>query len=101
MWGKIIIPLYRLWLHSLYELYGAQYPLSSKRLLNLITHSLTKSSGRFSICVSDVHGTSLAIYIVTLAQSGHVDLQLDTNGSFVLNNNIFTILFLTPAITVE
>ena len=36
--GKIMIPMYRLWLHSLYGLYGPRFPLSLKRLLNLITH---------------------------------------------------------------
>ena len=36
MWGKIMIPMYRLWLHSLY---GPHCLLSPKRLLNLITHS--------------------------------------------------------------
>ena len=34
-------PMYKLWLHSLYGLYGPQCPLSPKRPLNLITHSLT------------------------------------------------------------
>ena len=40
MWGKIIIPMYRLWLCSLYGLYGLWRPLSPKMLLNLITHTL-------------------------------------------------------------
>ena len=35
-----MIPMYRLWLHSLYGLHGPRWPLSPKRLLNLITHSL-------------------------------------------------------------
>ena len=41
MWGKIMIPMYRLWLHSLYGLYGPRCPLSPERPLNSITHSLT------------------------------------------------------------
>ena len=41
LWREIMIPMYRLWLHSLYGLYGPRCPLSPKRLLNLITHSLT------------------------------------------------------------
>ena len=41
MWGKIMIPMYRLWLHSLYGLYGPCCQLSTERPLNLITHSLT------------------------------------------------------------
>ena len=41
MWGKIMVPMYRLWLHGLYGLYGPRCPLSPKRPLNLITHSLT------------------------------------------------------------
>ena len=40
MWGKIIIPMYRLWLNSLYGLYGPRCPLSSKRPINLISLSL-------------------------------------------------------------
>ena len=39
MWGKIIIPMYRLWLHGLYGLYGPWCLLSSKRLINLISLS--------------------------------------------------------------
>ena len=42
MWWKIMIPIYRLWLHSLYGLYGPQCLLSPKRPLHLITHSLHK-----------------------------------------------------------
>ena len=41
MWGKITIPMYRLWLHGLYGLYGPWCSLSPKRPLNLITHSLS------------------------------------------------------------
>ena len=40
MWGKIIIPMYRLWLHGLYGLYGPRCPLSPKRPINLISLSL-------------------------------------------------------------
>ena len=40
MWGKVMIPMYRLWLHSLYGLCGPRYPLSKKKPINLITHSL-------------------------------------------------------------
>ena len=42
MWGKIMIPMYRLWLHGLYGLYGPRNPLSPERPLNLITQSLTR-----------------------------------------------------------
>ena len=37
MWGKIVIPMYWLWLHGLYGLYGRRCPLSPKRLINLIS----------------------------------------------------------------
>ena len=43
MWGKILIPMYRLWLHSLYGLYGPRCPLSPKRSINLISLSLEHS----------------------------------------------------------
>ena len=46
MWGKIMIPMYRLWLHGLYGLYGPCCPMSAERLLNLITHSLTWQGAR-------------------------------------------------------
>ena len=40
MWGKIMIPMYRFWLHNLYGIYGPHCLLSG--LLNLITESLTQ-----------------------------------------------------------
>ena len=43
MWGKIIIPVYRLWLNGLYGLYGPRCPLSSKRPINLISLSLAQA----------------------------------------------------------
>ena len=39
MWGKIILPMYRLWLNGLY---GPRCPLSSKRPINLISLSLSR-----------------------------------------------------------
>ena len=51
---------YRLWLHSLYGLYGPQCLLSPKRLLNLITHWLTPcvtmASTAMLLTVEDGHG---------------------------------------------
>ena len=41
MWGKIIIPMYRLRLNGLYGLYGPRCPLSSERPINLISLSLS------------------------------------------------------------
>ena len=34
MWGKIMIPMYRLWLQGLYGLYGPRCPLSPETPLN-------------------------------------------------------------------
>ena len=45
MWGKIMIPMNRLWLHGLYGLYGPHCPLSPKRLLNRLTHSTWFATG--------------------------------------------------------
>ena len=42
MWGKIIIPMYRLWLNGLYGLYGPWCPLSSTRPINSISLSLSQ-----------------------------------------------------------
>ena len=47
MWGKIIILMYKLWLHSLYGLYGPRCPLSPKRPINLI--SLSPDRGNLAI----------------------------------------------------
>ena len=41
MWGKLIILMYRLWLHGLYGLYGPRCPLSPKRPINLFSLSLS------------------------------------------------------------
>ena len=41
IWGEIIIPMYKLWLHGLYEQQRARYSLSEKKTSNLIIHSLT------------------------------------------------------------
>ena len=50
MWGKIIIPMYRLWLNGLYGLYGPRCPLSSKRPINLISLSLSYTTSREYRC---------------------------------------------------
>ena len=52
MWGKIIIPMYRLWLHGLYGLYGPWCPLSAKRPINLISLSLSLLYSRASYEIS-------------------------------------------------
>ena len=52
MWGKIIIPMYRLWLNGLYGLYGPRCPLFSKRPINLISLSLSHWGRVTHICVS-------------------------------------------------
>ena len=49
MWGKIIIPVYRLWLHGLYGLYGPWCPLSPKRPINLISLSLMPGQKSFYV----------------------------------------------------
>ena len=48
MWGKIIIPMYRLWLNGSYGLYGPWCPLFSKRPINLISIylSIRSKNGR-------------------------------------------------------
>ena len=52
VWGKIMIPMYRLCLHGLYGLYGPRCPLSPERPLNWFTKSLNhlwkKTSGNFN-----------------------------------------------------
>ena len=46
VWGKIMIPMYRLWLHHLYGLYGPRCLLSPEMPLNLITHFVSWTSWR-------------------------------------------------------
>ena len=53
--------------------------------------ALANSGGRYSVYVSDVSQRPHRQYMVL--QWGHADLQEYANGSFVSNNNIFTILF--------
>ena len=53
MWGKIMIPMYRMWLQGVYGLYGPRCPMSPERMLNLITHSLTYSPKSWR--PSDIH----------------------------------------------
>ena len=60
MWGNIMIPMYRLWLHGLYGLYGARCPLSPERPLNLITHSLV-------LCV--VWGMILTMFAIAVLRN--------------------------------
>ena len=51
MWGKIIIPMYKLWLNGLYGLYGPWCPLFSKRPINLISLSLWPLIGQAVSCI--------------------------------------------------
>ena len=60
MWGKIMIQMYRLWLHGLYE---PLCLLSLERLLNLIAHSFFSRttlgvSALFVSCGTDVESVS-------------------------------------------
>ena len=75
MWGKIIIPMYRLWLNGLYGLYGPRYPLSSKRPINLI--SLSLSLWEFDRLGSDHRSGCVQWIVVTnrAVNSSRVDRQ--------------------------
>ena len=70
MWGKIIIPIYRLWLHGLYGLYGPCCLLSPERLLNFITHSLTHSLNIVFIVLSAVES-----WLYPCAREGRVHVS--------------------------
>ena len=63
MWWKVMIPMYKLWLHGLYRLYRPWCPMSSKRLLNLITHSLTTIIG-FSIMETNSYSVAYLCLIM-------------------------------------
>ena len=64
MWGKIIIPIYRLWLNGLYGLYGPRCPLSSKRPINLISLSL--------YCAIIGRSTNMAFVHIIYRWPGHI-----------------------------
>ena len=55
--------------------------------------TLDNSGGRYSIYVSDARGIVAPHRQYMVLQWCHVDLQEYANGSFVSDNNIFTILF--------
>ena len=55
MWGEIMVPMYRLWLHGLCGLYGPRCPLSPERPLNLITHSLCIFNNTYRILYIFAH----------------------------------------------
>ena len=61
MWGKILIPMYRLWLHGLYGLYRPRCPLSPKRPINLISLFLLLIAS-----VADLTQSSKPILIATV-----------------------------------
>ena len=64
MWGKITIPMYRLWLHGLYGLYGPRCPLSPKRPINLISVSLSISLIKvfLKIFIREISNMPLILY---------------------------------------
>ena len=67
MWGKIIIPMYRLWLNGLYELYGPRCPLFSKRPINLISLSLSLSlSLKLFFNILQFHVTFLIFFFIAI-----------------------------------
>ena len=61
MWGKIIIPMYRLWLHGLY---GSRCPLSQKRQINLISLSSQREALLQSNTISHWLGANLESALV-------------------------------------
>ena len=70
MWGKIIIPMYRLWLYGLYGLYGPRCPLFAKRPINLISlsfwwRSVILSHIYMNYYFCTVFGAYLFIYLFT------------------------------------
>ena len=55
MWGKIMIPMYKLWLHSWYGLYGPRCPLSPERpQYQSLTYSLAMHGCVLSTVATDV-----------------------------------------------
>ena len=53
MWGKIMVPMYRLWLHGLYGIHGPQKAVKLNHLpMHSPTHSLTSTVGelRSTLC---------------------------------------------------
>ena len=86
MWGKIIIPMYRLWLNGLYGLYGPRCPLFSKRPINLISLSLSLSlsHGRGFLHVSNVFLFYLDGVVDILCQNKKINLLHTSSNAFFL-----------------
>ena len=78
MWGKIIIPMYRLWLNGLYGLYGPRCPLSSKRPINLISLSLYRT---LLIDMKRCESTECWTHVVTFSFDLIHDLDLEFSTS--------------------
>ena len=91
MWGKIIIPIYRLWLHGLYGLYGPRCPLSSKRPINLIyiyiyIYIYISSSHRYTPAYA------FALYIQQCSANACIN-DYSSNTVFTLNTSVNTKIF--------
>ena len=72
MWVNIIVPMYRLWLHSLYGLYGPHHPLSPERPLNLITHFIVDKIVWLSISFAYIDALTIGVFFLSF----HITITL-------------------------
>ena len=94
MWGKIIILMYMLWLHSLYGLYGPRCPLSPKRLINLISLSLDNLLNKQLSCWSVERLWHLCM--VTMGKEQEIFSAADPDSAVVVGYKTLQSLILVP-----
>ena len=67
MWGKIMIPMYRLWLHGLYGLYGLAVPRKAIEFTRSLARSLTHS-------LNNLETTEITLFTDTSSHNQHIHI---------------------------
>ena len=105
LWEKLIIPVYRLWLHGLYGLYGTWCPLSEKgkrnqSLTHYLPYTVITIAANTAMLLTE-YDPNLKInqeLIYLLNECTHAYMMLydiSINSSFVINVTYFLYAFLT------
>ena len=93
MWGKLMSPMCKLWLHSLYGLYGHRCLLSEKA--DKLNHSLTRSMLTRPLARVSVIRSQIIKMAVKILGHGKFKMSIDTNtlefGNKVKYTKYFTI----------
>ena len=91
MRGKIMIPMYRLWLHGLYGLYVHRWSQSPERPLNLISHSLPLLRGPLTtgIVASQCTSSRNACDALTLLHTFNISMFKSVKKNFATIKYIY------------